>query len=49
MELWDAEMSRFEGPLEDVSARDRFGIAVDVLGWSMATTECPIEDADLAA
>lgn len=49
MELWDAEMSRFEQPLEDVSARDRFRIAVDVLGWSMATTERPIEDAELSA
>lgn len=29
MELWDAEMSRFEKLLEAVSARDRFRIAVD--------------------
>nr|BFF25059.1 hypothetical protein GCM10025732_30240 [Glycomyces mayteni] len=49
MELWDAEMSRFEEPLEDVSARDRFRIAVDVLSWAMATTERPIEDPVFAA
>jgi hypothetical protein len=49
MELWDAEMSRFEEPLEDVSARDRFRIAVDGLGWSMATSERPVEDPGLSA
>ncbi|MEV3938640.1 hypothetical protein AB0K52_22030 [Glycomyces sp. NPDC049804] len=32
-----------------MSARDRFRIAVDALGWAMATTERPIEDAGLTA
>ena len=49
VELWTAEMSRHEDPLEEVPARDRFHIAVDALGWTMATTERPIEDPGVSA